>query len=159
MKLTTPATASEPYTDDAPSVSTSMRSTMFAGMSFGLPREITVAVDQHQRARRTEAAQADRREPRAAAVVDLRVDVRAGDRRQLLHEIAERQLAGLLDRGAIDRDDRIGRFDVDATDVRTRHGDRFELLIALVLRRLAQEQAQRSRPPPMHPRTARSARL
>ncbi|MGC4037821.1 MAG: hypothetical protein QM764_17800 [Chitinophagaceae bacterium] len=52
------------------------------------------------------------------------------------NEIAERQLAGFLDRGAIDRDDRVRRFDVDATDVRTRDGDGLELLIVLVLRRI-----------------------
>jgi hypothetical protein len=33
MKLTTPPTASEPYTDDAPSVSTSMRSTALTGIA------------------------------------------------------------------------------------------------------------------------------
>jgi hypothetical protein len=93
-----------------------------------------MAVDQHQRARRAEAAKANRRSTGTAGVVDLRVDVRAGDGRQLLNEIAQGQLAGLLDRGAINRDDRVRRFDVDATDVRTRHGDGFQLLIALVLR-------------------------
>ena len=119
-----------------------MRSIMFAGIVVRIAGEVTVAVDQHQRARRTQAAQADRRSTGAAAVVDLRVDVRAGDRRQLLDQIAQRQLAGLLDRGAIDRDDRVRRFDVDATDVRTRDGDRFELLIVLVLRILRECRAR-----------------
>ena len=34
MKFTTPAIASEPYTDEAPTVSTSMRSTAEAGIAL-----------------------------------------------------------------------------------------------------------------------------
>ena len=66
----------------------------------------------------------------------VRVGVRAGDGRKLLDQVAQGQFAGFLDRGAIDGYDRIGSFNVDATDIRTRYGDRFQLLTALVLRRV-----------------------
>ena len=68
MKLTTPATASAPYTDEAPPVSTSTRLTSAEGMKLmsatgdaRIARLQPAAVDQHQRAGRAEAAQIDRR--------------------------------------------------------------------------------------------------
>ncbi len=102
-------------------------------------REVTVAVDQRQRTGRAQAAQTNRRETRTAGVVDLRVDVRAGDRRQLLDQITQGQLAGLLDRGAINRDNRIRCLNVDASDVRTCDRNRFEFLAVLILRLILRE--------------------
>src|SRR4029079_14635707 len=109
--------------------------------------EEAMAVDQDQRALRAEAAKADRRDAVAAAVVDLRIRVRTGDDRKFLHEIAERQLAGLLDRRAIDRDDRIRRLDVDAADLRAGDRDRVELLLGCaVLRRILPERRRPDEP-------------
>ena len=71
-KLTTPATASAPYTAEAPPVSTSTRSIRAAGIwlmsagwrcarnTAGTAGLQALAVDQHQGALRTQAAQADR---------------------------------------------------------------------------------------------------
>ena len=68
MKLTTPATASAPYTDDAPPVSTSTRLSSDAGMMLMSPawrravriaRREAAAVDQRQRALRAEVAKVD----------------------------------------------------------------------------------------------------
>ena len=94
-----------------------------------------MAVDQGQGTSGAEAAQVDRRTAGAAAVVDVRVEHVTCDGRQRLQQVADGQLARLLDLGLVDSDDRIGCLDVDATDVRTRHGDRFQLLAAGVVLR------------------------
>src|SRR6185369_8288776 len=98
--------------------------------------QVAVAVDQDQGAGRTQATQRDRGKARAAAVVHARVGHWASYGRQILHEVAERDLAGLLDRSLVDRDDRVCRLDVDAANIRTGHHDGFEglaLLIGIVI--------------------------
>ena len=73
-----------------------------------------MAVDQQQRARRTEAAQRNRRRTGAAEIVHARVGVLAGDRRQVLHDVADRELAGPFDARAVDDEDRICGLDAVA---------------------------------------------
>ncbi len=91
-----------------------------------------VPVDQDQGALDAEAAQRNRGGAVTTTIVDLRVGGLAGDRRSLLHQIAQRDCTALGDGLAIDREDRVGRLDVDATDARTRDDDRLELLGLLV---------------------------
>ncbi len=93
-----------------------------------------LAVDQDQRTVGTEAAQRDEAAAGTTAVVDVRVIRITRDRRQLLDQITDGDLARLLDRGAVDADDRVRCFDIDATDIGTRHGDGFQFLTTLVLR-------------------------
>src|SRR5262249_10110000 len=85
-----------------------------------------------QRALRAEAAQADGGRTGTAAVVNLRVGaVHVG--RQALDNIAQSQLASVLDGRGVDGDDRVGRFDIHATDIRTGHYDGFEGLALLLI--------------------------
>ncbi len=64
---------------------------------------------------------------------DARVGHRAGDGRQVLHQVAQGQFAGLLNCRMVDGDDRIGRFDIDTADVGTRHHNGVEGLTFLVI--------------------------
>ena len=102
-----------------------MRSTAEAGIALtsappSLPPLVddATAVDQDQGALRAEAAQVDGRGAGAAAVVHLRIGGSAGDVGQFLHQVADGQLAGLLDRLAVDGHDRAGVFGIDAADAR-----------------------------------------
>ena len=93
MKFTTPAMASEPYTAPAPSFSTSTRSMRLTGImlmsaaSLCAEEADAAAVQQHQRALGTEAAQLDVGFAGAAAVVHCRIGGGAGNCRQSLQQI------------------------------------------------------------------------
>ena len=114
MKLTTPATASAPYTDDAPPVRTSTRLISADGMTFRsaarlgavrVARHQATAVDENQRALRTEVAKVD--------VGGTRCTVRNArslsgpDRRQLVQHVFDAGRTGQLD--VLVGDDRDGR--------------------------------------------------
>ena len=103
MKLTTPATASAPYTDDAPPVRTSARWISDAGMTlrsadwfvlFGSPGIEAAAIDENQRALRTEVAKVDFGRTRRA-VRDAR-RLRGADGRQLVENVFDPGRAGQL---------------------------------------------------------------
>ena len=103
MKFTTPATASAPYTAEAPPVSTSTRSISAAGiwlMSEKLrpptaepgPRRLTV--DEHQGALRTQAAQVNGRRA-VRAVGGGRVHARE-HHGQIVEHVLDARQTGLL---------------------------------------------------------------
>ena len=108
MKLTTPATASAPYTDEAPPVSTSTRLISDDGMKlrsaawvvlFGIARHQAAAVDQRQGALRAEVAKIDF--GGAGRAVGHARGLRGADRRQLVEQILDagraRQLESWLE--------------------------------------------------------------
>ena len=129
MKLTTPATASEPYTADAPPVSTSTRSISGAGIwlmsarrAERAARRQTAAVDQHQRAVRAEVAQVERRGARRA-VRDVAALVREG-LRQLVDQVFDlHRCPSNLMSCAPTHGDGAGAFEVGLRNARTRDDD------------------------------------
>ena len=99
MKFTTPPTASAPYTDEAPPVSSSTRSTSAVGTMLmseakrcravlRITGAEAAAVDQHQRAVGAEAAQVDGRGA-VGAVGDIRA-LRREHLRQFVDDVFDR---------------------------------------------------------------------
>ena len=97
----------------------------------GIVVDDATAVDKHQGALRTQAAQADRGGAGAAGVVDLRVDHAAGDGGQFLHQVAHGQRASGLDLLRVHDNHRVGGFQVDTANVGTGDHHRLQRLCLL----------------------------
>ena len=130
MKLTTPATASAPYTDDAPPVSTStrlisddgmrLRSAAWAG-AVRVARRHAAAVDQRQGPLRAEIAKVDFGGTRRA--VRHARGLRGADRRQLVEEVFDAGRTGELHVLVGDHRDRRGRRQVRLRNARAGDDD------------------------------------
>ena len=130
MKFTTPAMASEPYSAEAPSVSTSTRSIASSGRLSRFtepspPEEPKPPKGATRRPFSNTSVYFWSRPWMAAVVVPLPLplteledllEVAAGHRRQLLDQLADRLRAGLVDGVARDDGDRQGAFGLDTTD-------------------------------------------
>ncbi len=99
-----PATASEPYAADAPPVTISTRSIRMLGNEIGVDRALcgrsneSLAIHQHQRARRAQTSQVQHASTDAAARALLGGWIgRGSERRQLVERVADIRDASLLE--------------------------------------------------------------